>query len=84
MDTTEERTFTPSELHRYDGEDGPSLIAFKGIVYDVSICPKWRKGIHEGLHFPGQDLTSEFAEAPHHEEVFRHPCVKRVGRLSNA
>ena len=84
MDAIEERTFTESELSHYDGEDGPSLIAYNGIVYEVTDCPKWRKGIHEGLHFPGQDLTAEFKDAPHQEEVFRHPCVKRVGRISNA
>jgi predicted heme/steroid binding protein len=39
--------------------------------------------MHEFLHFPGQDLTSELAEAPHMEEVFKHDCVKIVGRLAS-
>ena len=38
--------------------------------------------MHEQLHFPGQDLTSElFDDAPHEEEVFIHDCVKIVGRF---
>jgi predicted heme/steroid binding protein len=70
------------ELHRNTGERGTRLwIACNGIVYDVTDCPKWRTGLHEQLHFAGQDLTHEFPEAPHKEEVFRHDCVKIVGKL---
>lgn len=57
-------------------------VACRGVVYDVTECPKWRTGMHEALHFPGLDLTSELPEAPHGDEVFSRPCVKRVGRLS--
>lgn len=78
------RIFTTRELLRYNGDDGPTYIAHQGIVYDVSDCPKWRSGLHENLHFPGQDLTSEFPEAPHGMEVFDHPCVRRVGSLESA
>ena len=77
----DEPTFTEQALRRYDGEDGRMYIAYQGVVYDVTDCPKWRRGLHEGLHFPGQDLSGEFGEAPHGEEVFAHPCVKRVGVL---
>ncbi len=77
-----ERTFTEVELRRFDGEGGaPMYIAYGGEVYDVTDCPKWRTGLHEGLHFPGQNLTSELGAAPHAEEVFQRPCVRRVGRL---
>ena len=70
------------ELRRSTGERGTrKLIAFGGIVYDVTDCPKWRTDLHEQLHFPGQDLTSELPEAPHEAEVFSRPCVKVVGRL---
>jgi predicted heme/steroid binding protein len=75
--------FTLRELRRFDGEDGPMYIACHGIVYEVTNCPKWRTGLHEGQHFPGQDLTDEFKEAPHKDEVFRHPCVQRIGRLQS-
>jgi len=78
-----ERIYTELELRRYSGDDGGQmLIAFEGIVYDVSDCPKWRAGMHEKMHYPGQDLTSEMPDAPHQNEVFNRPCVKRVGRLA--
>ena len=77
-----ERIFTERELQRYNGERGqPVYIAFRGVVYDVTDCPKWRTGLHEQLHFAGQDLTSELPEAPHEAEVFDRPCVRRVGPL---
>ena len=80
-----ERTFTLGQLRRFDGERGsPKYVAYAGVVYDVSNCPKWRRGLHENLHFPGQDLTSELPDAPHGPEVFARPCVRRVGRLEPA
>lgn len=73
---------TLQELKRGTGERGTrKLVAYNGIVYDVTDCPKWRLDLHENLHFPGQDLTSELPEAPHKEEVFKHDCVKIVGKL---
>jgi predicted heme/steroid binding protein len=74
-----EKVFTERELLRYNGDDGPMYVAYQGVVYDVSECPKWRRGMHENLHFPGLDLSNEMPEAPHQQEVFRRPCVKRVG-----
>ncbi|HNB52088.1 MAG TPA: cytochrome b5 domain-containing protein [Anaerolineales bacterium] len=80
-----ERTFTLAQLKLfYHGDGVPAYIAYDGIVYDVTDCPKWRTGMHEQLHWPGQDLTSELPEAPHAEEVFTRPCVKRVGILISA
>jgi len=79
-----ESEFTEAELRRFDGEAGPMYVAFDGVVYDVSDCPHWRTGFHQGLHFPAQDLTNELADAPHTAEVFTRPCVKRVGRLVKA
>jgi predicted heme/steroid binding protein len=78
-----ERIFTPRELIQFDGESGPMYIAYAGIVYDVSDCPRWRSGLHERLHFPGQDLTGELGDAPHGTEVFSRPCLRRVGRLAS-
>jgi predicted heme/steroid binding protein len=76
------RIITPLELRRNSGERGSrKFIAHKGIVYDVTDCPKWRPDLHESLHFPGQDLTDEFLEAPHKEDVFARPCVIAIGRL---
>jgi predicted heme/steroid binding protein len=79
-----ERIVTLAELKRNTGERSTrKFIAYNGIVYDVTDCPKWRFDLHENLHFPGQDLTSELPEAPHKEEVFKHDCVKIVGRLED-
>jgi predicted heme/steroid binding protein len=73
---------TQMELKRNTGERGTrKFIAYQGIVYDVTDCLKWRTDLHEQLHFPGQDLTSELPEAPHREDVFSRPCVKIVGKL---
>jgi predicted heme/steroid binding protein len=76
---------TEVELRRNTGERGTrKFIACNGIVYDVTDCPKWRTDLHEQLHFPGQDLTSELPEAPHKEDVFTRPCVKVVGKLQTS
>lgn len=79
---TAEHPVTYRELQRQTGEHGTRcFVAFSGVVYDVTDCPKWRTGMHEQLHFAGQDLTSELPEAPHQAEVFDRPCVRRVGPL---
>ena len=77
-----ERIVSHMELRRGTGERGTrKLIAFNGVVYDVTDCPKWRADLHEQLHFAGQDLTSELPDAPHEQEVFSRPCVKAIGKL---
>ncbi len=64
--TTLERIVTEIELRRNNGDRGaPKWIAHDGVVYDVTDCPKWRTDMHERLHFPGQDLTTELPDAPH-------------------
>lgn len=78
------RFISDLELRRQNGERGArKFVAYKGVVYDVTDCPKWRLDLHENLHFPGQDLTSELPDAPHKEDVFKRPCVKAVGRLES-
>jgi predicted heme/steroid binding protein len=73
------------ELKRNTGERGTRMwIAYNGVVYDVTECPKWRTGLHEMLHFAGQDLTSEFSDAPHKVEVFKHDCVLVIGTLQSS
>jgi len=79
-----ERIIPNLELSKQNGERGArKFIAYRGVVYDVTDCPKWRLDLHENLHFPGQDLTSELPDAPHKEDVFTRPCVKVVGRLES-
>jgi predicted heme/steroid binding protein len=81
--TSLERIVTELELRRNNGDRGtPKWIAYDGIVYDVTDCPKWHTEMHELLHFPGQDLTTELPDAPHKKDVFTRPCVKVVGRLA--
>ena len=77
-----DRIVSRTELKRNTGERGTrKFIAFNGVVYDVTDCPKWRLDMHGWLHFPAQDLTSELPDAPHAEEVFKHDCVKTIGKL---
>lgn len=79
-----EKILNADELKNYDGENLSHMyVAYDGIVYDVTDCPKWRSGLHENNHFPGQDLTRELdTNAPHGKEVFEYPCVKKVGFLN--
>jgi predicted heme/steroid binding protein len=79
-----DRIVSISELRRSTGERGTRmLVAYKGLVYDVTDCLRWKNGLHEGLHFPGQDLTAELRQAPHLEEVFKRSSVTMVGRLES-
>jgi len=80
---SEEIEITVHELRQYYGDVRPMYVSYNGIVYDVTNSFRWRNGLHEGQHFSGQDLTSELADAPHGEDVFRHPAVKRIGILIN-
>src|SRR5687768_18558293 len=64
-----DRIITEAELRRNTGERGTrKFIAYGGIIYDVTDCPKWRLDLHENLHFPGQDLT----------KIGRASCRERV------
>ena len=81
-DPIPDRVISLAEVKRGTGERGTrKLVAYKGLVYDVTDCPRWRPDLHEFLHFPGQDLTGEMTGAPHKEEVFKHDCVRIIGRL---
>jgi predicted heme/steroid binding protein len=77
-----EREVSLAELRRNNGDRGSrKFVAYQGVVYDVTDCPRWRLELHERLHFAGQDLSSELPDAPHQQEVFTRPCVRLVGRL---
>lgn len=80
-----ERIISLVELRRNNGDLGArKFIAYQGIVYDVTDCPRWRLEMHERQHFSGLDLTSELPDAPHKAEVFSRPCVKVIGRLKDS
>ena len=72
-----DREFTLAELAAADGTDGkPIYIVHQGRVFDVSQSPLWAGGRHMNRHQAGEDLTGEFADAPHGLEVFlRYPQV---------
>jgi predicted heme/steroid binding protein len=54
-------------------------VAYEGRIYDVSLSPEWRDGLHRNLHWAGQDLTAYLVEAPHGEEnLSRYPVVGRL------
>jgi len=77
---TPNRIVTLAELRQNSGERSTrKWVVYQDVVYDVTDCPRWRNDLHENLHFPGQDLTSELVDAPHSEIVFARNCVKVVG-----
>ena len=62
-----------------NGQDKPQIwVAYKGLIYDVTESRLWRNGKHYE-HWAGQDLTDEFADAPHTETVFEK--FMAIGRL---
>jgi predicted heme/steroid binding protein len=75
-----DRIITELELRHNTGECGSCKFTdHKGIVYDLTDCPKWRNDLHENLYFPGQNLACEIEKAPHKKDVFTHPCVIIMG-----
>jgi predicted heme/steroid binding protein len=74
----EPRRFSRAELAAYDGRDPtrPTLIAYKGKVYDVSRSYPWAGGVHWARLYAGEDLTGKIIAAPHGEEMLaRVPCI---------
>jgi predicted heme/steroid binding protein/uncharacterized membrane protein len=75
-----ERVIKEEELSASNGqEDRPAFVAYEGRVYDVSQSRLWRQGVHVRRHHAGNDLTADFAAAPHDESVFER--VPFVGTL---
>lgn len=71
---------TLKELSGFDGkEERRAYVAYKGVVYDVTESPLWKKGKHAGKFQAGADLTPFLEQAPHGEEVFDR--VPEVGTL---
>jgi len=62
--------YSKSQLALRNGQDREEVwVAYKGMIYDVSLSKLWRKGQHYE-HWAGQDLTDELPDAPHTEKVF--------------
>ena len=73
------RTFTLSELERYDGKgDNPAYVAVNGIVYDVTDEPGWAAGSHFGLK-SGLDQTSAYVSCHTGQPMLDK--LKVIGRL---
>jgi predicted heme/steroid binding protein len=74
-----ERTFTLSELERYDGKgNNPAYVAVNGIVYDVTEQPGWAAGSHFGLK-SGLDQTSAYVSCHTGQPMLDK--LKAIGRL---
>jgi len=75
------KEFDPQTLASYDGHEAgkPVYVARDGKVYDVSESKLWQGGLHMNRHRAGCDLSTDFAAAPHGEEVFER--VEQVGEL---
>lgn len=75
------KTFTISELSKYDGTNGnPAYVAVNAIVYDVTNNPAWAAATHFGLK-AGGDYTSEFASCHANQDILSK--LKTVGRLQD-
>jgi predicted heme/steroid binding protein/uncharacterized membrane protein len=71
---------TLDALSRYDGKEGRSAhIAFKGIIYDVTMSRFWKNGSHAIKHAAGNDLTNALKNAPHGEDKIL--ALPRVGDI---
>jgi predicted heme/steroid binding protein len=76
------KKYSINSLKKYDGDNELEIyVSNNGLVYDVSDCPKWKTGLHESIHFGGQNLTEELPNVPHNDSVFKHPCVKLIGSM---
>jgi len=74
MESNEDLTKLPGisrgNLALHNGTDKPQIwVAYKGIVYDVTVSRLWKNGKHYE-HWAGQDLTAELEDAPHAAWVF--------------
>ena len=71
--------YTVVQLSLRNGVDKEEVwIAYRGLIYDVSLSRLWRKGQHYE-HWAGQDLTHELKDAPHTAKVFDK--FKIVGKI---
>ena len=71
--------YTVAQLSLRNGVEKDEVwIAYRGLIYDVSLSRLWRKGQHYE-HWAGQDLTHELKDAPHTKNVFGK--FKIVGKI---
>lgn len=71
--------YTSAQLAFRNGNEREEVwIAYRGLIYDVSLSRLWRKGQHYE-HWAGQDLSHELKDAPHTSKVFEK--FKIVGKI---
>jgi len=78
------KEFDSETLSAFNGQEGgkPVYVARDGRVYDVTDSKLWKGGMHMKRHQAGRDLSTDFAAAPHGEEVFER--VEQVGVIKKA
>ncbi|MCB2184909.1 MAG: cytochrome b5 [Deltaproteobacteria bacterium] len=71
------KTISAQDLAAADGKEGrPAYICHQGRVFDVTPSRMWKNGDHMRRHHAGEDLSKDFQDAPHGQEVFeRYPQV---------
>lgn len=74
--STDEKTFTLSELAKYDGENGnPAYVAVDGSVYDLSTV--FKKGSHYS-HYAGTELTNAFYAYHAKSALSKYPIIGKL------
>ena len=74
--------YTLQQLALRNGQDREEIwVAYRGVIYDVKKSRLWRNGRHY-VHWAGQDLTEELADAPHNANVFDK--FEAVGLVKNS
>lgn len=72
-------SYSLQQLALRNGQDRAEVwVAYKGVIYDVSASRLWKTGNHYE-HWAGQDLTGEFEDAPHTDQVFLR--FKKIGMI---
>lgn len=76
--SADEKTFTLSELAKYDGENGnPAYVAVDGDVYDLSAV--FNKGSHYS-HYAGTELTNAFYAYHAKSALSKYPIVGELAK----
>jgi len=74
--TSSQKTFTLSELSKYNGQNGnPAYVAVDGVVYDVSSV--FTSGSHFS-HLAGEELTDAFYTRHAKNSITKYPVVGRL------
>lgn len=74
-----EKTFTVTELAKFNGKDGNrTYVAYNGIVYDFTDVKAWKGGSHKGNE-SGVDVTEKLNKVWHGPKVLKDKPI--LGKL---